>query len=852
MAQSGDGGNGGLDIRREIMVTVEDGNRRSHNRRSLPVTTTIRSGEASWPQQDRVRPKSLQGPSGSQDFMDGILRSDTLHRRTRMSRDRETLKDLIDFFRNTPPPPGNFMSTPDPLEEKPHKSKKSIPLWPFWKKAKKEDKKAKAAPRRIKLPDSAVAGTTIGGHRHVAISIPIEYDHLEPLASKSAASRNDQLREPDVATEEVGDKGKSPESFAHRKASGSAPAHGDHVFVWLPNDNLGGGSQMASQHSTAEPPRFTTADTSVGAHNMLFASTPELTTLPKDLAMATANGNASPETRRGLRRLPSLGRDRSNEEDLTGYRTRGSWDPSLLRKRPSTPESFYTTTSEVISSEAVTVHIPSPQLPAESPAPQQGVDVDAEATGSHDPESGRLETTEEEDVNGKDSVPLTLPTSYDGSRSQASSMFEVSQPPPFLYTEDYHPYRPHALSIIESLESLPPTQEEKMPPSFDITPVMTVADVQPSSTRSSSVQQSIAQDLPQRHPRRIHAIADIRERSRAVSHNVLPTSPPTEAAPVADVPHPNTAAACHPLLTPSTTTTRSLTPLLLHHFPSLSRTESHTALIHRHEDHLHKARDRELALVLDRLERLESTNERWLSMLVPIFERISQRLIGMARSRSSLRLARPSGGDLNGVGSPERGRVPSRLPSVGSSEWGGLLHDVQYPRSGEVCRGGSHGKRDRVAPQQQEQQELQEEDNNPNNRTWFQSASGSSEEVSLFGSNSREMLGHRHHGPEVVSAPDGLQLPQPQAAAANMVNEDSPRRSFAERQAEVLAWDQQQQQPRLRRRWREHTTLEDREGWEALEALMRDVILGAGTRDQSIEGRTLVDDSVRHSWNARL
>lgn len=46
-------------------------------------------------------------------------------------------------------------------------------------------------PPQIKLPDTAVSGRTVDGHRHIAISIPIEHDHLgpEPRNRFSKASR---------------------------------------------------------------------------------------------------------------------------------------------------------------------------------------------------------------------------------------------------------------------------------------------------------------------------------------------------------------------------------------------------------------------------------------------------------------------------------------------------------------------------------------------------------------------------------------------------------------------------------------------------------------------------------------
>lgn len=45
--------------------------------------------------------------------------------------------------------------------------------WAVWRKKAKRSKSA-SRPRQIRLPDTAVSGTTIGGHRHIAITIPLE------------------------------------------------------------------------------------------------------------------------------------------------------------------------------------------------------------------------------------------------------------------------------------------------------------------------------------------------------------------------------------------------------------------------------------------------------------------------------------------------------------------------------------------------------------------------------------------------------------------------------------------------------------------------------------------------------
>lgn len=170
----------GIRVRRDTLVTIEEGQCSPKPENASPTTTVIGPERC-------TRPKSFPGPSGLSNRINDMLRLDSLshaERRTEES-DTSSLKTLIDFLRNTPPPPGNFMSVPDASDETPEQHRKRLTLWPFRKKSKNREKSEKA-PGLIKLPDSAVAGTTIGGYRHIAISIPIEYAHLEPVVHKDA------------------------------------------------------------------------------------------------------------------------------------------------------------------------------------------------------------------------------------------------------------------------------------------------------------------------------------------------------------------------------------------------------------------------------------------------------------------------------------------------------------------------------------------------------------------------------------------------------------------------------------------------------------------------------------------
>ncbi|KAI1080437.1 hypothetical protein F5B20DRAFT_589227 [Whalleya microplaca] len=95
--------------------------------------------------------------------------------RTDVVNDRQ--RDLADLFRRSPPP-GNFMSVPDDsssfLDDK---------KWKRFEIFRKRRKRRKQTPPIIKLPDSAISARTIGGYRHIAISIPLEYSQFGEMSS---------------------------------------------------------------------------------------------------------------------------------------------------------------------------------------------------------------------------------------------------------------------------------------------------------------------------------------------------------------------------------------------------------------------------------------------------------------------------------------------------------------------------------------------------------------------------------------------------------------------------------------------------------------------------------------------
>lgn len=144
-------------------------------------------------------------------------------------RENEALRDLANFLRDVTPPPGNYMSVRTPtspsvsssgassLRRKNSSRKVSTLKRCLGVLMRRGNGKTKKLSKRhsnsslnsvsrppsvrkrkwhsrIRLPDTAVAGTTVEGHRHIAISIPIEYAHIGPEPRYKFPKRDKQRR----------------------------------------------------------------------------------------------------------------------------------------------------------------------------------------------------------------------------------------------------------------------------------------------------------------------------------------------------------------------------------------------------------------------------------------------------------------------------------------------------------------------------------------------------------------------------------------------------------------------------------------------------------------------------------
>ncbi|KAI8722331.1 hypothetical protein NCS52_00376600 [Fusarium sp. LHS14.1] len=162
---------------REVSVTSGNGGSYPPRTTSPAYTTRPLQQRQSQPQLSsttpaaRTRPRAksasnlLTRPSQDVEFHD-----DTLLDQQDPEDRQDGLAELIDFLRNHAPPSGNFMSIPDDISDE------DRGRWYRLRKLgrRRSSRSLSKTPQTIRLPDSAVSGITIGGHRHIAISIPLD------------------------------------------------------------------------------------------------------------------------------------------------------------------------------------------------------------------------------------------------------------------------------------------------------------------------------------------------------------------------------------------------------------------------------------------------------------------------------------------------------------------------------------------------------------------------------------------------------------------------------------------------------------------------------------------------------
>jgi len=180
---------GGIRVKRETVIILSDREDVASQTTSPTITVHADNGRGGGQvQQQYGQPKAFRKLSNSSSLLSDIFRhpetsEEALRRKIKQANERDT-HELVDFLRNTTPPPHNRMSLLGGTHAT-HFShrKKRRSFWPFWgcRRKKSERKMTPPSTPLIRLPDTAIAGRTTGGHRHIAISIPIEHAHLDLL-----------------------------------------------------------------------------------------------------------------------------------------------------------------------------------------------------------------------------------------------------------------------------------------------------------------------------------------------------------------------------------------------------------------------------------------------------------------------------------------------------------------------------------------------------------------------------------------------------------------------------------------------------------------------------------------------
>lgn len=121
------------------------------------------------------RPQSRLNIAGTRtSYLGGDLHEPIRHAENgRRRRSRDDVAALIEFLRTHEPPPDNFMSKPYNADDEERGRWEKLKVM-----GKRRSKSLSRAPAPLRLPDSAVAGVTTGGHRHIAISIPLDASHF--------------------------------------------------------------------------------------------------------------------------------------------------------------------------------------------------------------------------------------------------------------------------------------------------------------------------------------------------------------------------------------------------------------------------------------------------------------------------------------------------------------------------------------------------------------------------------------------------------------------------------------------------------------------------------------------------
>jgi len=651
MMSAGDVGaqSGGIRVKRETIIIMSDRNDDLGVRDGSP-SVTIKSGEADTQVQQYCRPKTFRKLSSASSILSEIFRhpdtsEDLLRRKIKRANDRDTSRELIEFLRNTSPPPQHNMSVSERHEGPPKKKRNRMGFfWRFWgRKGGGGQGDTRCEPPLILLPDSAVAGRTTGGYRHIAISIPKEHAHLDgivaPTPRKGVETGTEAQSEParpasdrimGSALKPVAEKREPMEDHMPSTMLPLIPPLSNETFRSLlsADETLESISSYSSAQRESEFAIPEAEDASVGLQSPSVAPSRPLTAQPKGSVSSLISLTDDPPKLHHLR------------QRISNHRR------SPVPGQCSIAASIYTNGTDPVVSDATARGYASPRLVAvDSPrhSSSSGTDDDSIVSLKEFDLSSSAEdirdTGEQHTLKRRSHLDFKPHTrmGYPIPDFLAPRRSRLSLSPSNEYVHDTH--------ALDAFLSRP-----EMTCPLCLTPVMVVAECAPSLSRQPSpelqqgfvtAQQSIASigsftslDAPSTSTVDLTPCAA----STPKLHASRPQpSPQLDTTPLFNL-YPSIerlarrrpsyfARSQDPKSNPDFRPHRRLQQQKsLCHCRRLSRSDSHRELLRRYEE-LDARRDHELDIILNRLERLESNNDRWLQAMVPIFENLARGLL---------------------------------------------------------------------------------------------------------------------------------------------------------------------------------------------------------------------------------
>ncbi|KAM7205568.1 hypothetical protein V8F33_000894 [Rhypophila sp. PSN 637] len=532
----------------------------------------------------------------------------------------------------------------------------------------------------LMLPDSAVSGRTSGGHRHIAISIPIEEEQLGDERPSTSRTRARQSMSPSIRMDQVPRRVSSLAARRPRTAS-NLP---EDAKPLLSGNHLNPEHTSRSHHDGLRPPsshleyaRPRTADPLSGQRNTLdsFGSSDDSVTGQYPIRNHSYEYSSSIDIHESPEGLSVRGRHHWSLPAETSQPRQHEQGPQLdttVVRNGNNNEAMLTSTPAL--------HEYSPEASQKSHPPVvsrlrrvqsmlsfQGMGI-ALTTSDLTEERSRGQLRYREIINHHSSSPNHSSESEDGQGQKLSTQSKsrgrphnlrsltINLPPPYRHGQDFVAPA-SAVGVVtkplsnDSFRRLEEQSKVREPEPLRFSSIMTVADVKPSSSTESLQPENKTDDtlsareapLPERPPLSAVFVPPQQYHHRPSIDEVLfpspgwtPLYPNDDVSPSRNDTSTDATVEQRPAHTNLTTGTHGPREDNEHRIP---RSPSHQALVNKYEA-LRETRDKELGLLVDRLEQLEHKNEWWLNSVVPMVDSMAKRLTRVYDDQSLPRLAR--------------------------------------------------------------------------------------------------------------------------------------------------------------------------------------------------------------------